>query len=65
MKGCVCIAAIDIMLAGSHQAVCSTISANPIAIVETVKLASAPKRGWRGRTLAATFCPFCGKKYPQ
>lgn len=66
-KGCGCIKKVNKLLKPRGYAVHHTIGftgAPPVAILNLVKIEDSATR--KGPTvLAATYCPFCGKKYPD
>jgi hypothetical protein len=68
MKSCDCIALADEALAarGARLVTMMSLTGGPTCAIIAVQRNGPTKRdGWKAPTLIATFCPFCGKKYPQ
>ncbi len=63
MSACDCIKKMDEAMKQHNMGVVVNMIGPPRAIVETYVL--KPKRGFRKHVLQATFCPFCGVKYPK
>jgi len=63
---CDCIGTVTKELAKQHLELVLAFKSNKLVlpIVETQKTMGAP-RGARNATLVATFCPFCGKRFPR
>ena len=66
LKLCNCIELADRELAGRHtRLVCSlALRDSTVRAVVATEVTEA-KRGRRAMTVVATYCPFCGKKYPE
>jgi len=60
---CDCISTMNGELKAYNMAITTNLIGPQGALVETYVL--KPKRGFRAPKLFATFCPFCGEKYPK
>jgi hypothetical protein len=67
-KPCECIHEMDQALKkeGYNAAiVCTLMSAPPRAVIETYKPKSGRNAGKKPPVVIASYCPFCGLKYPE
>lgn len=67
-KPCNCLSEMDGALkAGGYNAaiVCTLMSAPSRAVIETYKPKTGRGAGKKPPVVIATFCPFCGVKYPE
>jgi hypothetical protein len=60
---CDCIKQVNADLAQHNCAIVTTLFGKPRAFVETYVI--KPKRGFRAPKMRASYCPFCGAKYPE
>jgi hypothetical protein len=66
-KGCDCIVEANKALAacGAKLVTMMSLTGGPAhAIIATQRNGPTKRDAWKNPTLIATFCPFCGKKYP-
>jgi hypothetical protein len=66
-KSCACIEGVNKALAARSAKLVTMMSltGGPThAIIATQRNGPEKRDAWKAPTLVATFCPFCGKKYP-
>lgn len=62
---CDCIETTDGFLAEHGTSLVTNLLSKPLRVVVATYYSGPKKRGARASTMLASYCPFCGERYPE